>query len=143
MIVRGNAWIWLLFVPAALVSLGCREELGPEPMLTTRVTGKVHLRGLPIGGGWVEFYPADGTVGKMRSAPLRTDGTFVADRVAVGHNAIKLVNPRPPIATLLPGGEEFERSTPILRDVAPDPTALLDIDLLDEYVRYVRERAPG
>lgn len=126
-----------------LAAGGCREELGPESMETTQVSGTIHIRNQPVGGGWIEFYPADGTIGNLRSAPVRPDGSFMADGVAVGTNAIKLVHPRPPIEARLPGGGVFEGVALFRRDIGKGPASQIDIDLLDEYVRYVRAQKPG
>ena len=46
----------------------------------------------PVSGGWIEFFPVEGTVGNLRSARVRADGSFEADGVAVGENLIRLVN---------------------------------------------------
>ena len=62
------------------------------PMPVTRVRGVVKEGDRLVTGGWIEFIPADGTVGNLRSARVRADGTFDADGVAVGTNAIRLVN---------------------------------------------------
>src|SRR5438132_13339166 len=82
----------LLFVGLGLLSAGCAEELGPVPLRVARVQGVVRERGRPVSGGWIEFVPVDGTVGNLRSARLHQDGSFEADRVAVGTNLIRLVN---------------------------------------------------
>jgi hypothetical protein len=132
-------YIWHGLALSALVALGCREELGPEPMPTTRVVGRVHIRSTPVGGGWIEFFPVDGTIGKMRSARLRPDGTFEADSVAVGRNAIQIAHPPLP----LPGGRWFERIALIRRDIGQVPETTIDIDVQDEYLRFLREHPPG
>ena len=67
-----------------LCSIGCRDVLGPEKMPVATVDGKVSQRGKPVTRGWIEFVPVDGTVGRMRSAPLHPDGTFHATKVPVG-----------------------------------------------------------
>ena len=85
---------------AAIVRTVFKEELGPErPARTTRVAGRVDFRGRPVGSGWLEFVPIEGTVGNLRSASLRQDGTFHVDRVPIGKVAIVLTLP------------EFERRT--------------------------------
>ena len=68
----------------ALLSVGCRDALGPEKMVTTTVNGTVTQAGKPLSRGWIEFIPVDGTVGRMRSARIQKDGTFHATKVAGG-----------------------------------------------------------
>jgi hypothetical protein len=130
-----------LLAVSILLALGCREELGPEPMPTARVTGKVHIRATPVGGGWIEFYPTEGTVGKVRSAPLRPDGTFEADRVSVGRNAIQIANPSTPLFDFPRGASPFERVAVIRRDITTAPETTIDIDLQDEFLLLLRDSA--
>ena len=124
---------------AAALSTGCAEELGPERWQTTRVTGVVTEGKKPVGRGWIEFLPADGTVGTMRSAPLGPDGRFEAVGVAVGTNRIGVAGA--PI-----GNREFRRlfdplGSPIRRTITK-ATAVdgLKIDLLDEYALWSSTR---
>ena len=136
------------FAALALVAFGCGEELGPEVMPTARVTGRVHVGGRPIGSGWVEFQPVDGTVGRLRSARLRPDGTFEADRVAVGDNVIRIADPP---AEVGPGGvrayspvvQPFTRLPILRRTVGASGTTAIEIDLQAEYLRYLREGTSG
>jgi hypothetical protein len=130
-----RSWACLLLALA-----GCREELGPESLPTTRVSGIVVEGGKPVGGGWIEFIPVEGTVGNLRSAPIHPDGTFETDGVAVGRNLvgfahapIRLANPRrfSPFAS------------PIRRDVPPGPSTRLTIDLVEETMRAKRDRPTG
>src|SRR5215212_6208285 len=95
-------YLWVALAGLSWLGLGCGEELGPEPMPTARVAGRVRIGDRPVRGGWVEFMPVEGTVGRLRSAPLGPDGRFADDRVAVGTNAIRLVAPRSDVP--LPGG---------------------------------------
>jgi hypothetical protein len=81
-----------LLVAAAMLAAGCAEELGPVAMPVTRVRGVVKEGDRLVTGGWIEFIPADGTMGNLRSARIRADGTFDTDGVAVGTNAIRLVD---------------------------------------------------
>ncbi len=119
------------------LAAGCGEEVGPERMRTTRVSGVVRVGDRPVGGGWIEFIPIDGTVGNMRTAPLEPDGSFVATRVAVGTNIVGLAHA--PIA--LPGGRLFETfHSPIRRDIPAGPSTHLSLDLLAE---FFRERNAG
>ncbi len=117
-----------------LLASGCSEELGPERFPTTRVAGVVVEGGHPIAGGWIEFIPTDGTVGNIRSARIGRDGSFRADRVAIGENVIRLVNA--PIN--MPGGATLfgQFSTPIRRRIPLEPDGPLMIDLVAEAVRY-------
>jgi hypothetical protein len=118
----------------ALAAAGCREELGPVAFSTTRVTGRVSEGGQPVGGGWIEFWPAEGTVGNLRSAPIGPDGRFEATRVAVGTSAIGLVDA--PIR--LHGGWQlfYSHASPIRRAIGPGPQSHVEIDLLSEAVRH-------
>ena len=92
----------------------------------------------PITGGWIEFIPTDGTVGNIRSARIGRDGSFQADRVAIGENVIRLVNA--PIN--MPGGEKLfgQFSSPVRRKIPLEPDGPLAIDLLEEAVRYQATR---
>jgi len=121
-----------------LLAPGCSEELGPERFPTTRVAGIVVEGGRPIAGGWIEFIPTDGTVGNIRSARIGRDGSFQADRVAIGENVIRLVNA--PIN--MPGGEKLfgQFSSPVRRKIPLEPDGRLAIDLLEEAVRYQATR---
>jgi hypothetical protein len=124
---------------AALIE-GCSEELGPERFPTTRVSGVVRAGGRPVTGGWIEFVPVEGAVGNLRSAPIGPDGTFVADRVAVGTVAIGVVG-----APLdgEPGQVFRELAHPIRRTIPDGPSAPLEFDLLEEAILYRRAKARG
>ena len=121
---------------AATTLVGCAEELGPEPMPTASINGRVHVRGRPVGGGWIEFRPVGETVGLQRSARLLADGTFRADRVAVGLLAIRVVHPPFP----LPCGRLFERISVVRRVVERSGNGPIDIDLDREARRHCPER---
>ena len=127
---RGASTALLAIVCAS--AIGCREELGPSRPPSARVGGRVSFRGAPIGGGWIEFHPIDGALGDIRSAPLNRDGTFVADRVAIGRNAVRLAHPTivprsPAIATL--------RRLPVAVQTIERDGQVLDIDLARELRR--------
>ena len=128
----------LFLLLLGLLAAGCSEELGPERFPTTRVAGIVVEGGRPVAGGWIEFIPTDGTVGNIRSARIGTDGSFQADRVAIGENVIRLVNA--PIN--MPGGEKLfgQFSSPVRRKIPLEPDGPLAIDLLEEAVRYQATR---
>ena len=129
-----------LLVPVlVLVALapGCAEELGPERMETTRVTGVVTEGLRPVRGGFIEFCPTDGTIGNLTSAPIRLDGKFVAEAVAIGKNRIGIV--AAPL-TLPNASYLFDTlGTPIRRDIRPGPSSDLTINLLDEIVLYQKK----
>jgi len=121
------AWVALGFC-------GCAEELGPERMPVTRVKGRVTEGGRPVRGGWIEFFPIDGTVGDLRAARLEADGSFDADHVAVGLNVIRLVNTdiQHRDAARLFGAY----SSPIRRTIPERPGDPLAIELADEAKRW-------
>jgi hypothetical protein len=122
---------WTIGLPlTGLLASGCAEELGPERKETTRVVGVVREGRRPIGRGWVEFVPADGTVGNLRSAPLRPDGSFIADGVAVGVNRIGLTGA--PLES--PGGRNVFNplTSQVRREIPRTPSGPLTIDVLEE-----------
>jgi hypothetical protein len=148
-----------LLLGAVALCGGCSEELGPVPMPVTRVRGVVKEGDRPISGGWIEFIPIDGTVGNLRSARVRPDGKFDADRVAIGTNAIRLVDA--PIespshialfsrlrwASLARGEDSRIRTktparlfmpfaSPIRRVIGTDTSAPLEIDVVEEAMRF-------
>jgi hypothetical protein len=130
---------------------GCSERLGPpERMPVTQVTGLVTEGSRRVSGGWIEFFPVDGTVGNLRSARIRPDGSFQADRVPVGLNLIRLVN--------VPLGSPQARkifgayTSPIRRTVPAHPTEPIVVDVVEESIRLsgsfarrgsAESRAPG
>ena len=125
----------ILGVIAALTLIafpGCGEELGPEAMPTARVSGTVRVGRTPVGGGWIEFLPVDGTIGLLESARLGPDGAFVAGRVPVGRVGIRLVHPPFP----LPCGRNFERVFLIRREIPDTPMRPFDIELIQEAERH-------
>src|SRR5512135_3128672 len=124
---------WFAGLASVWLALGCREELGPVRFPTTRVTGVVREGERPVGGGWIEFLPVDGTIGNLRSAPLRRDGSFEADRVAVGTNQVGLV--APPVGSLLAQRFHSMRS-PIRRAIPAGPSTTLTIDLIEEAIHH-------
>lgn len=120
-----------------MLTAGCAEELGPVPMPVTRVRGLVKEGARRVSGGWIEFLPVEGTIGKPRSARLATDGTFDADGVALGTVAIRLVNV--PTET-----RAYQRifsafSSPIRRRVTDPPSGAVVIDLDEEAIQFERE----
>jgi len=122
-----------LWLGAGLMIAGC--GLGPpERFPTAEVRGVVVEAGRPVGGGWIVFIPFDGAVGNQRSAPIASDGSFHAERVAVGLNSMRVVNA--PIQ--LPRGRQlFESNLSPLRRVIPaEASGPLTIDLVEEALRY-------
>jgi len=117
-----------------LVSLsGCGGIFGPEPFKTTRVEGSVRIAKEPLRGGFIEFSPIDGTVGIMRSAPIRPDGTFVVDRVPVGSNAIAIVGGSLPSGL---SGICDPLGSQIHRTITDSQDSKIDIDLLAEQASH-------
>jgi hypothetical protein len=117
-----------------LAGCGCGSALGPERFRTVKVSGRIVEGREPVKGGWLEFIPVDGTVGNQRSARIQSDGSFEADRVAVGENALRLVN----VPIQLPGGAQLfgAFTTPIRRVISEHQAAPIMIDLVEEAVRY-------
>lgn len=117
-----------------LVGFGCGSALGPERFRTVKVSGRIVEGREPVKGGWIEFIPVDGTLGNQRSARIQADGKFEADKVAVGENALRLVNS--PVH--LPGGAQLfgAFTTPVRRVISENQAAPLEIDLIEEAVRY-------
>lgn len=131
-----------LVVVAALGAAlpGCGEELGPEVIPTTEVSGFVLVSGEPMGDGWIEFQPIDGALGNIRSAPIQPDGSFRADRVPIGDVAIRLINvPIEPanVARL------FSRASPIRRTIPAEPDGPIRIDAFEEFLRYQKAHGGG
>lgn len=126
----------------SIVCGGCDDELGPERFETTRVVGRVHMADRPVSRGWLEFAPVDGTRGNLRSARLRPDGTFTAEKVPVGRCALKLVD-----AGLRPSGDPgldrflfiVEQVAAMRRTIAPGGPPL-EIDLRAEALELGRSR---
>jgi hypothetical protein len=107
-------------------------------MRVARVSGVVKQGKRPVCGGWIEFIPVDGTLGNLRSARLRPDGRFDVDGVAVGRNAIRLVDAR--IESMPVVGRFSQFTTPIRRVIAEHPSAPLKIDLAEEAVRFEQQQ---
>jgi hypothetical protein len=102
-------------------------------MPVTHVTGRVTEAGRPVGGGWIEFFPVDGCVGNLRSARLKSDGSFDADKVAVGLNLIRLINTN---MTSSDATRKFgQYISPIRRTIPARPTGPVLIDLYAELLQ--------
>jgi hypothetical protein len=143
-LLRRLALAWL-----SLSLAGCAEELGPEVMPVAKVSGKVTDAGRPVTGGWIEFYPIDGTIGKPRAARLKEDGSFDTDGVAVGLNLIRVHTVG--ILKATDGKRVFSAfHSPIRRTIPAQPAGPLSIDLVDEAIlhrdtiaRALGPRLPG
>ncbi len=120
----------------AWVLSGCAEELGPEKFVTTRVRGTVSFGKKPVTKGWIEFWPADGSVGVMRSAPIQPDGSFDATRVPVGRNAVGFIGTN---LSRRVGPEFYILGQKIKRVIPAGPNSELQIDLFDELVRISKD----
>lgn len=120
---------------ALAAAMGCSEEWGPEPIRTTTVRGRITRGTRPVGSGWVEIAPVDGTRGRLRIGPLRPDGSFEIESVGIGRVLIGLVRaPVGPLATpggLIEDGAAYFHSfsSPIRRVIRPDDAVPLVIDL--------------
>lgn len=112
----------------------CSEELPRPAAKLARVSGRIIEGTRSVGGGWIEFVPVDGTLGRLRSAPIAADGSFSADGVGVGPNSIGLVD----IPSSVPGARRIfdTLGTTIRRDIGPDGDASLIVNLYDEVARY-------
>ena len=128
----GNASTAFLALVCAW-AIGCREELNPARPPTSHVQGRVAFRGEPIGGGWIEFHPIEGALGDVRSAPLNLDGTFVADRVANGLNAIRVAHP-----TVIPRSVRSIGRIPVAIRLIAGANEALEIDLARNLPRSPR-----
>ena len=135
----GRTLGWALLVGVVALMGGCSEELGPVPMPVARVRGIVTEGDRPVSGGWIEFIPVDGTIGNLRSAPLRRDGQFDTDGVAIGTNAIRLVHAS--IATRPFQGRFGAFTSPIRRQITAGSSAAIRIDLVEEAARDRAARA--
>lgn len=127
-----------LGVAAVVFTPGCSRVLGPVPRPVAEVRGRLHEGGRPISGGWIEFMPSGGTIGNLRSARIDADGTFAADRVAIGENAIRVVNAHVDATPYL--NIVGQTVSPIRRVIRPDDRATLTIDLRDEALRFHETR---
>lgn len=132
-----RAWI-LAF---GLASAGCGQAIGPEVMPTTTLRGRIHLEGRPVVRGWIEIVPVDGTVGRLRSAPIAADGGFSAEKVPVGQIAFRLAGP-PPIRTGERGLDRFlalARRVPVFRrETRPGDIPPVDVELRKEQAGFER-----
>jgi magnesium transporter len=129
---------------ACLALVGCSQELGPEKFPTTKVRGSVTIGTRPVVGGFVAIDPAEGTRGNVRVAPIRPDGTFEADGVAVGRVIVRVdqipVESIPTVSGPVPV-RLFELKlyrSPIRLTIPGDNSARLPIDLIDEANRVFR-----
>jgi hypothetical protein len=131
---------WMRSISLRIFSLisiaGCAEELGPVVSKTATVEGRITVAGRPVVGGFVEFLPIEGAIGKLRSAQIRSDGSFKADRVAVGKNGIRVIGFKP----YDPRFHVLTQKHLIHRPVSERGMAGMRIDLLVELSRVDAER---
>lgn len=80
----------VMWLAVCLTASGCSEELGPERIPTTTVSGVVTLAGRPVTQGWVEFQPYDGALGDPTSARIGSDGGFRFPHAPVGKVVVRL-----------------------------------------------------
>jgi hypothetical protein len=142
MLKRGLGW---LVISASLAgSAGCSQLLGPENFPTTSIKGTVTISERPVGPGWIEFNPVDGTTGNLRTAPIRPDGSYSAERVPIGRVAVTLNNLHLPSNAkdlgALPAGYYRFSDNPIQRDLLPGELTRLDFDLTAEASAYRQRR---
>ncbi|WP_169979163.1 hypothetical protein [Tautonia rosea] len=111
-----------------VLSAGCDQEWGPDGIPSAEVSGRIHCTGDPLTRGWLEFIPVDGTIGRLKSVSIRPDGTFLAEGVAPGVVAIRVV------AADLPGPEYslFGQIYLIRREIRDAQANQIDIDLEQE-----------
>jgi hypothetical protein len=118
-----GAWLAL-----SMLAIGCSQELGPERFRTTAISGRLTMAGRPLGPGWLEMMPVDGTTGRLRSVRVERDGSFRADQVPVGELAMRMVG-FPPVGTGVSAYDEFLRDVRqvylIRRRVGPEGGALV------------------
>jgi hypothetical protein len=130
-------------VVGLLTSSSC-IPLGPaESFPTADVVGTIRIGdNMPLKGGWVEFTPIDGALGHLRSAPIESDGSFKIRGVAVGMNAVRLVEPKAEKMPSYVAGvqlAEFQKYTsPIRRKIALGSGQRADFDLYEEAIRFQR-----
>jgi magnesium transporter len=127
--------------------LGCSEELDPEHPATSTVDGVVRVGNTPVGGGWIEFDPVEGTAGNLRIARIRPDGSFQADRVPVGKVLVRL-SQIPVLGVPGPAGPVSSRvfgsfQSPIRRTIPDRSKVDLTIDLIEESARAGLGRRGG
>ena len=121
----------------ALLAAGCAEELGPETFRTTNVHGSILEGGRIVVRGWIEFHPFGGTVGSIRVAPIRADGSYEATGVAVGRNIIQVDQ----AATDANGNARPFREPLCAREIPDGPSTTLNLDILEEKIRQDQARA--
>ncbi|MDG3003038.1 hypothetical protein [Paludisphaera mucosa] len=123
-----------------LIFAGCSEELGPERIPTTTISGVVVAAGKPLGRGWIEVQPLDGSLGDPGSARLGPDGTFRIDRAPVGKLVVRLLN----IPIDLPYAIWlFRNSSPIRLDTQSAPGSPRTIDVMEELYRHRKKMEPA
>jgi hypothetical protein len=124
--------------------IGCADELGAEVFETTRVEGVVHAGRQRLASGFIEFFPREGTKGNLRAAPIKADGTFVAERVPVGKLIVGIATPDLKILPTALGKMPYQRfmgfNSPIERVIPPGPLTHLDLDLSIEGTKVLEKQ---
>ena len=142
--------IWVGLMALVFIGLGCGEELGPERFTTAQVRGRVVLGNQPVGGGFIEIHPTQGTQGNFQVGQIGSDGLFQINHAPVGEVILSL--------TLLPVGSipsvggptdprRFDLRSrlyqPLERTIPPGPfSELPPIDLIVEAARQRRRTSP-
>lgn len=126
----------LVLASLALFAAGCAEELGPEPMRTTSVRGVIMDGGRIVVRGWIEFHPVAETVGNLRVAPIRPDGSYEVTGVAVGRNLI-LVDY---FSTDANGPAPLTRKRGCVRRIPDGASTTVDLDTLEEWMKRQQSR---
>jgi hypothetical protein len=102
----------------------------------------VHEGNRPLESGWIEFIPVDGGLGDLRSAWIRQGGHFEVERLGLGPHVVRIVGA--PIQ--IPGGLSLFGTfmSPIRREIKAKPDEPIDVDVLEEAVRYqAQATSPG
>lgn len=128
------AWI----APWLAAFAGCQQELGPVRGPVADVAGRVTVGGRPLVRGWIEFIPIQGAVGPLRTAEVAPDGKFEVKGLSVGEVTLRVVGARPDTPDSRFLGQQFA----IRRQIPPDGTAQMNIDLTAEAIRARAEALP-
>ena len=114
-----------------LFMMGGCDAVGPEPIVTTTITGRFHMGDRPINQGWIQVVPVEGTLGTLRSAPLDGQGRFRIDKVPVGRVAFGFGGPYPSLTSDRSGDEFLFKAYNlyVVRMTISANSPSLDIDL--------------
>lgn len=130
---------FLVVALALLGAAGCKEMLKDGDPPAVVVQGSIRAGTIPIGGGWIEFWPTEGTVGPLRSSPIAGDGSFAPVALTPGRRLVRLVRSSPAGPLPLIHQALFERSQRLdspLRAAIPEAASFrLDIDLATQDIQ--------